>query len=332
MSNYSNSIGIDVSKNTLDVHDYKLNCHKEYQNLESGFKQMICWARKNHGRNLNGIIFCFEHTGIYSLPLAVFLSKKKVSFTIVPGLEIKKSLGMVRGKNDKIDALKIARYAYLRREEIKEYKLPSKDILKLKSLLSLRERLVKHRASYQSHLKELKSIYKKGDNRILFESQEKLFKQISIQIKNIENELLDIIGRDPKLKKVYDLVTSVKGVGLVIGITFIVYTNCFTAFDTWRQFASYSGIAPFDDQSGISRKKPKRVSHMANKRIKALLSNAASTSIQFNPEMKIYYEKRIKEGKSKMSTQNIIRNKIVSRVFAAVNRGTPYVDTLRFIT
>jgi hypothetical protein len=69
---------------------------------------------------------------------------------------------------------------------------------------------------------------------------------------------------------------------------------------------------------------------LANKKIKALLSNAACSSIQFNPEMKLYYQRRLAEGKDKMSTQNIIRNKIVARVFAAVQRGTPYVDTFQF--
>jgi transposase len=218
----------------------------------------------------------------------------------------------------------------LRREEIKEYMLPSKDILKLKSLLSLRERMVKHRASYQGALKELKTFYKKNSNPQLFKAQETLIKQITVQIKKVEDEMMDIIGKDPELSKLYGLATSVKGVGMVIGITLIVYTNCFTAFDTWRQFATYVGIAPFEDESGTSRKKPRRVSHMANKRIKTLLSNAATTSIQFNPEMRLYYERRISEGKSKMSTQNIIRNKIVSRVFAVIRRGTPFVDTLGY--
>jgi len=224
----------------------------------------------------------------------------------------------------------VARYAYLRREEIKEFELPSEDILKLKGLLSLRERIVKHRTAYLGHLKELKAFYKKSINPVLFKAQEKLVKELSIQIKRIETEMLEIIANDPKLKKLYYLVTSVKGVGLVVGITFLVYTNAFTAFENWRQFATYSGIAPFSDESGTSRKKPKRISQMANKRVKVLLTNSASTSILHNPEMKIYYDKRVSEGKSKMSTLNIIRNKIVSRVFAVVKRGTPYVDTLKY--
>jgi len=330
MGNYSNAIGIDVSKNKLDVYDYNLKVHMESENKDAGFKKMLSWARKNHGKNLKKVIICFEHTGLYSLPLAIFLAKKEMPHAIVPGLEIKRCLGMVRGKNDKIDAYQIARYAYLRREEIKEYKLPSRDILKLKSLLSLRERMVKHRATYQGNLKELNNFFTKRDNPQLFKSQEKLNKEISQEISKVEKAMLDIIEKDPEIKRLYHLATSVKGVGLVIGITVIVYTNCFTAFDTWRQFATYVGIAPFEHESGTSIKKPKRINHMANKRIKALLSNAATTSIQFNPEMKQYYEKRISQGKSKMSTQNIIRNKIVSRIFAVIKRGTPYVDTLRY--
>lgn len=330
MGNYSNAIGIDVSKNKLDVYDYNLKIHTESENNDAGFKKMLSWARKNHGTDLKNVIICFEHTGIYSLPLAMFLNKKGLQYAIVPGLEIKRSLGMVRGKNDKIDAYQIARYAYLRREEIKEYKLPSKDILKLKSLLSLRERMVKHRAAYQGNLKELNNFFAKKDNPQLFKSQEKLYKEISQEIRKVEKAMLDLIEKDPEIKRLYTLATSVKGVGLVIGITVIVYTNCFTAFDTWRQFATYVGIAPFEHESGTSIKKPKRINHMANKRIKALLSNAATTSIQYNPEMRMYYEKRIGQGKSKMSTQNIIRNKIVSRIFAVVKRGTPYVDTLKY--
>jgi transposase len=330
MSNYSNAIGIDISRDKFDVQDYKLGTRKELPNSESGFKQLLSQARKDHGKELNGIIICFEHTGLYSLPLSVFLTQKKISFTMVSGLEIKKSLGMVRGKSDKIDAYQIARYAYLRREEIKEFELPSEEILKLKGLLSLRERMVKHRMAYLGHLKELKSFYKKGKKSLLIKSQEQLIKDLSKQIDNLEKEMLETIKNDPELKRLYSLVTSVKGVGLVVGITFLVYTNAFTAFENCRQFATYAGIAPFPDESGTSRNKPKKVSHMANKRIKTLLSNSASTSIIHNPEMRIYYEKRIKDGKSTMSTQNIIRNKIVSRVFAVVKRGTPYVDTLGY--
>ena len=62
--------------------------------------------------------------------------------------------------------------------------------------------------------------------------------------------------------------------------------------------------------------------------MKSLLSSCASYAVQYNPEMKAYYEKRIYEGKHSMSTLNIIRNKILARIFARAKRGTSYINTL----
>ncbi len=112
--------------------------------------------------------------------------------------------------------------------------------------------------------------------------------------------------------------------------TIIITTNNFKKFDNWRKFASYSGIAPFSYQSGTSIKGRTKVSHLANKKVKALIHLCAISAIQHNPEMKKYYLKRIKTGKSKMSTINIIRNKLIARVFAVIKRQTPYVDTMKF--
>jgi transposase len=110
----------------------------------------------------------------------------------------------------------------------------------------------------------------------------------------------------------------------------IVYTDCFTKFNDWRKFASYCGIAPFPYQSGSSVKGRTKVSHLANKKIKALINMCAISAIQHNPEMKQYYQRRLEIGKNKMSTINIIRNKLISRVFAVIKRQTPYVDTMKF--
>jgi len=323
---FENAIGIDVSKSTLDVNNHQSGKEKKFSNDPTGFKQLIQWSNSS-----DKVIFCFEHTGMYSLPLAIFLSEIKQPFIIVPGLEIKRSLGLTRGKSDRIDAKHLARYAYLRRDEIIPTTLPSRTINKLKSLLNLRTKMVRQRAGYQATTGELRTFAKLPKKDILYASQDKLIEELNKQIKRIENEIRNIIKGDEELNRLFNLITSVKGVGLILGTSFLVYTNCFTAFDNWRKFASYSGIAPFEYQSGTSIKAPRRVHRFANKRLKALLSNAAITSIQFNPEMKLYYQRRLQEGKNKMSTINIIRNKIVARVFAAVNRGTPYVQTLDYM-
>ena len=51
---------------------------------------------------------------------------------------------------------------------------------------------------------------------------------------------------------------------------------------------------------------------------------------QHDKELKQYYEKRVEEGKPKMVVLNIIRNKLVSRIFATISRGTPYVELSQY--
>ncbi len=317
--------GIDVSKNTIDVKLHLKKCHNQFNNNTTGFKSFIRWAEKNSQLGINQIQICFEHTGLYSMKLATFLSNNEIKFSMVPALEIKKSLGIVRGKNDKLDAQKIAEYAFMRKDKLTCYNLPSSQVLKLQALLTLRAQMVKNRSGYQCSLKGLKTFFTIKDNEELFQTLQSEISGLNKKIKKIESHILQVIKSDRSLLRLYHLITSVKGVGLILAANLLVRTNCFTNFENSRQFACYSGIAPFDKQSGISLNAKSRVSHYANKKMKVLLNLAASSAIQCDPELKAYYNNRIKNGKSKMSTLNIVRNKIVFRVFAVVKRGTPFV-------
>lgn len=331
MERFVNVIGIDVSKSTLDLHDHASQVRLRVENTSAGFSKALHWTLKNN-KNISEVLFCFEHTGLYSLPLAIYLKDKEMSYAVIPGIEIKRSIGITRGKTDQVDAKRIAEYGYLRRATIKLYQLPTSNLLELKSLLTLREKMVTQRSGYMATKREMQDflqVVKKTS--VLFDVQEKIIEELDHHIAKVEDEIKKIINKDDTLRKTFLLVTSVKGVGLIVGISLIVYTNCFTTFKTWRQFASYSGIAPFEYSSGSSVKGKTKTHYLANKRIKSLLSNSATVSIQHNEEMKQFYKRRLQEGKNKMSTINIIRNKVLSRVFAVVQRGTPYVDTLRFV-
>ena len=106
------TIGIDVSKVSLDAHVHSNKYKGTFENSEKGFVSLVKWAYANSGHPKENILFIFEHTGLYSEKLAEHLSSNQVPCTIVAGLQIKKSLGIVRGKDDRIDAAKIALYAY----------------------------------------------------------------------------------------------------------------------------------------------------------------------------------------------------------------------------
>lgn len=112
---------------------------------------------------------------------------------------------------------------------------------------------------------------------------------------------------------------------MVTAIAFLIYTQDFTAFDNGRQFACYAGVAPFEYTSGSSIRGRTKVSPLANRKMKALLSNCANAAVQHDPELKAYYQRKVKQGKAKMSVLNAVRAKLINRVFATVDRGTEYV-------
>lgn len=322
-------IGIDVSKSDIDVFIRFKKLHARFKNNESGFKEMIKWIKANVKYDLRDILFAFEHTGLYCLHLSLFLDEAQYNFTVIPGLELKKSLGIVRGKSDKADSRSIAEYAYEKKEKIRLHQTPSETLLKLKRLSSYRERLVKERAAFKGRLGEYNTFLDQEVDNILFESHKETIAHFDKEIKKIEDEIDRLIKEDQELKKQFDLINSIKGVGPQTALMMIVLTGGFSLFEKWRKFASYAGTAPFPNESGTFKGRTK-TSHLANKRIKALLSNCAVSAIQYNPEMKLYYQRRLEEGKNEMSTINIVRNKLLSRIFAVVQRGTPYVDTYGF--
>jgi len=324
------TIGIDISKLTFDTRIYSNQKFKQFQNSSSGFKELISWVFKNTEIKKSETLFVFEHTGLYSLELSIFLEKKNISFSLVPGLEIKRSLGISRGKDDKVDASKIALYAYRLREEIEPTILPSKTLMSLKNLLSLRDRLVKQRAGYKTSYKEQHRVLNKKENKTLLETQKKMINYFTNQINSIQNEMEILVKKNEQLDQIYKLITSINGIGPQTALYMIVYTNGFTKFNTWRKFAAYCGTAPFPNSSGTSLIGRTKVSHLAYKKIKSLLDMCAKSAIQSNPEMKNYYQKRIEIGKNKMSTINIIRNKLLARIFAVVQRKSPYVDFMKY--
>ena len=142
MKNVNQTIGIDVSKLTLDVYIKTEKVHHQFSNDSKGFKQLINWLIKRKV-NLEQTLFCFQHTGWYCLLLSYFLYENNYAYCCVNAIEIKRSMGLKRGKSDKADAWEIAHYAWLRREELVPSTPPVKNIIELQRMMSLREQLVK---------------------------------------------------------------------------------------------------------------------------------------------------------------------------------------------
>jgi transposase len=313
-------VGVDVSKTTLDIFVKPFALSLTITNDRKGFNQW--WTEmKQVMQPDTRIMVVMEHTGMYSTKFESFLKELGLEYCKIPALEIKRSLGMTRGKNDKIDAERIAGYGWLRRDILAADPQINEAIDALKHLLNLRLKLVRDRAGYVNRIKEMKS----ADCLVGMEQQERIVAFLTQEIKAVEVDIKAHIKAHPELQKTFELLVSIKGVGPVIAAYMIGNTHNFKRFSNARKFNCYAGIAPFPYQSGTSLKGRARVSHLANKDTKTLLNLAAICAVKCDEELKNYYQRKIDEGKNKMSCINAVRAKIVARMFAVVKRQSPFL-------
>lgn len=322
-------VGVDISQEVLDFSlingvTYGTFKDKQVKNTFSGFEEMHEWLVRQKVK-LEDCLFCMEHTGTYGLLLFAWLSQMGLDYCVEPGLKVKRSLGVTRGKNDKIDAQRLADYAYTYRAKLKGFELPATLIIQLKQFLTYRDQLVKIKTSLKNSIKSHKTYQKVSGLQSISKEIEAQIEEYEKRVNDVEKQITNLINSNPEMKKNFGLATSVKGVGLVIAAFMLVTTNNFTGFENGRKYACFSGIAPFEYSSGSSIRGQTKVSQIGNKRMKSLLSNGANSACRYDPEIRAYYKRKADEGKDHKLIINAISCKLVNRVFATVKRQTPFV-------
>jgi transposase len=330
MEKFQFVVGVDVSKKTLDVclmssEDASVCSYCQVSNNLKGYFKLLAWVNK-HKMNLTDGLFLLEHTGIYSLIFSLFLKKQNLTYTLIPGIVLKQSLGICRGKNDKKDAYAIAKYGYLYRREIILCPLKDETLLEVQVLFSQRKRLVNALKGLKVSVKEMQDIGLEQMAVRVENNQIQVISSLKISIANIEKQIIELVEKDPELARQYELCKSIPGVGMQLTTYLLIITHAFTRFDNSRKLASYAGVAPFPYQSGTSIKGKNRTSPMGDKMLKSLLHMAALNAVRLDNELKIYYERKKQENKNAMLVLNSVKNKLIARIIATVNRGTPYVQ------
>jgi transposase len=320
-------IGIDVSKNELDFavqQGKNLLFHREIANEPEAIGAFIKELTRLPGFCLAKSVFCMEHTGIYNSHSLNCLYKKKAHICLEAATQIRNSLGNIRGKNDKIDAIRIAGYAYKNRAELRLWEPKREVVQQLAHLSATRSRLIGIKKQLKAPLKEHDRFSTKKIARQNMDLCSHSLKAIEADLDRTDKAIQQLIAADDELSRLFTLVTSVSGIGKVTATQIIIATNEFRDISNPKKFACYSGVAPFTDDSGKIIKKA-RVSHMANKKVKALLHLSAIVALQYNPDLKLFYERKVhQEKKNKMSVINAIRNKLILRIFACVNQNRLY--------
>ena len=320
-------IGIDISKDTLDycVLIKETVLVESRGIIDNNLKAIEQWL-KNFDNTTT--VFALEHTGHYGMLLMGCLSKHNYTFYVINPLELKKSLGIQRGKSDVKDAYRIAEYTITNKHKLTPYQLPTKQLNTLKALLTARERYVKMSVQVQNSLKANEILHKSVNVKMLIKEDNKQLKVLQKSIKTIEIEMKSIIESDQHLNRSYKKITKVIGVGPIIATKCIVETANFKTFNNPRKFSCHCGLAPFTYQSGTSIKGKTKTHFLRDKSLKAVLIKGAITAIQHDPQLKSYYNRKIKEGKHHMVVINAVANKLVLRIFAVAKRDEPFVKLM----
>jgi transposase len=313
-------IGIDISSLTLDV-CLLIDKSKESLVIKNEVKEIKALLKRFSKYEL---VIGMENTGRYNWPLFEVLTDSTHLAYVINPLHLKKSLGLVRGKNDRIDALRIAQFIEKNHEELKPWTCPSESIRKLKVLLTERNFRIKCKRQLICQKRDYSKMKKLKLESPLSKMNKEMMDHFDQQIKLIEKQIEEIIQMDEELNQQAKLIKTVPGVGKVLSWTMLAKTEGFKTIVEPRKMACYSGVVPFDNQSGTSIRGKNRVSSLADKNIKSILHLAAMSAIRLKNDLGAYYQRKIAQGKNKMSVINAVRNKIIHRIFAVIKSQTPY--------
>jgi len=320
------AIGIDVSKSKLDCavisSDYEVIEEKEIVNSDKAISSFITQVLKRLGAGMSELLICCENTGIYNRPLERVCNQMGAQLWVEHALKIKRASTDMRGKNDKKDALRIAEYAIRYQDKQVLFKEDKQEVKTLNNLLKVRETLLTQQVAINNQLKEAQS-HDPESYKVLKTAYKKALNCLAKSLKEMEQKINELIAKDQQIQQNVELMSSIPGIGKQNAVNFIIATNNFESFNSAKHLACYAGVVPFQNQSGTIIKRD-RVSKMANKNLKKLLHLAAMAAVRFDPELKAYYQRKVQEGKNKMSVLNAVRNKLVHRIMAVITRKSPY--------
>lgn len=334
MTKFKAFTGIDISKKTFDAAlifpETAAVIHKCFSQTPEGFLSFNKWLL-SHEVSIKETLICMEHTGLYTNGIIDYLVNLKANLWVEMAIKIKRSMGLQRGTNDKESAITIAEYSMRFSDRARLWKPVDTKLSKLKNLIVQRDRMVNALKQLIVPIEEMKSCNATKEAKELERLQQPAIKGLNKTKEKIEATIQAYIKGDEEINKSIQLICSIKGVGLQTAISLYVYTKGFIMFENAKQLACYCGVVPFSKSSGTSVRFKPGVSPFANRKLKGLLHLCAMSAMRWDEELKAYYERKVLEGKNKMSVINAIRNKLILRIFAVLRDKREYVENYQVV-
>lgn len=312
MSKNKQFLGIDVSKDVLDVYDYQGNWY-QFKNEESGFKELLLIT--------SDLTHCImEATGYYHVRLSYFLIEKGVLVSVENPLKVKRfiQMNLSKVKTDKSDAKHLYAYGVSQSPSLwKGESREQQECLQIVRLLGV----------YTKQSTQLKN--KLHGESVLGTPSKLVVASLKRQLKNIQKEIVkleDLLLEN--VKKSYQeevtLLKSIPGIGGKTALMLLVFTDGFNRFTSANELCSYAGITPMIRESGSSIKGRPRISKMGNPKLRNLLFMCSFNACKYNKACRELYDRIVAKGKSKKLALIAVCNKLLKQAFAIVKSGLPY--------
>lgn len=290
------TIGIDISKASLDCHAYPAGIEKQFANTVKGHKALLAWIGQWRIERI-----AFEATATYHRALEAALTGWPcVKLNPERARRFAQATGTL-AKTDRIDAMLLARMAATLQPPVRPTKSASQALLA--ELINARDGLVRDRTALKNREKNLTLA-------ILKRHCKQRLDQIARHIEALDAEIAGIIGADPLLARRHEILTSIDGIGMLTANQLIATMPELGSLDN-KQAASLAGLAPVARQSGQWKGKSFIRGGRAN--VRQALYMPALVAARFNPDLKAKYRQLTKAGKpAKVAITTVMRKLIVT--------------------
>ena len=325
----SQNVGVDVSKDTLDVvlstidmqQHIKVKASRKFANTPVGFKQFEKWIESKRVQEVE-LRILMEATGIYYEQFAWFLYEREHVLSVVLPTKAKRYLQAIgnKSKNDKIDAKGLARMGLEQRLVL--WQPLSKNIYRLRLLTRQLEDFNNQRTVFLNQLHALShSAYAVKE---VEKNLKKMIKELEKGISQLEKGIEELIKSDKVLASKVEKVLSIKGVGLKTIAVLLAETNAFATFENQGQLVSYSGYDIIENQSGKKSGKT-RMSKKGNAHIRRAMHMPAFSVVrnQVTPFVTMH-ERLTEKGKTKMQAYVAVQRKLLILIWTLWRKNEAY--------
>lgn len=295
-------LGIDVSKRrlSLSLGVLRMNLKKEFTGHEdipndaTGFKTLKTWLRKTINKDVDFYVL-MEATGVYHQEVCHYLYDLGYKVCVMQSGRVKRYAQSLdqRSKTDALDSKMLSMLGLER--DLRLWEPPGKALQQLKSLSRERSSLLKDKGTETNRQGAITS--SSYSNRKAFNRHKKRLQLIEEQIAAIEEEMRDLISKDPILSKRIGHLESIPGVSFISAATVVGETLGFESISNGKQLASYAGYDVVLRESGSFKGKTK-ISKKGNSHIRAVLHMPSMTCVRCNPTLRQFYN-RLKPKKVK---------------------------------